>query len=180
MKSVVKYFFNGLLFTVPVAATIYFLVVVFEKIDGLLGLNIPGVGFLVTLAIITLIGFLSSNILTKGLVGLVDTIFTKVPLVKLIYGSLKDLIGAFVGEKKSFNKPVAVALTQEGGALALGFITEEDLTRFGLVDHVAVYFPQSYNFAGNLLIFPKDRVQLLQTESSELMTFIVSGGVSGK
>ena len=49
----------------------------------------------------------------------------------------------------------------------------------GLLDHVAVYFPQSYNFAGNLLVFPKDQVRPLEAESSDIMAFIVSGGVSG-
>jgi uncharacterized membrane protein len=49
----------------------------------------------------------------------------------------------------------------------------------GLLNHVAVYFPQSYNFAGNLLVFPKEQVRPLEAESTEVMAFIVSGGVSG-
>jgi len=49
----------------------------------------------------------------------------------------------------------------------------------GLLDHVAVYFPQSYNFAGNILIFPKEQVHPLEAESADVMAFIVSGGVSG-
>ena len=53
------------------------------------------------------------------------------------------------------------------------------MATFGRQVHVAVYFPQSYNFAGNLLVFPKDQVQALDAESSEVMAFIVSGGVSG-
>ena len=50
----------------------------------------------------------------------------------------------------------------------------------GVADHVAVYLPQSYNFAGNLLLFPSDQIQVLDVPSSDVMGFLVSGGVSGK
>ena len=99
--------------------------------------------------------------------------------MKLLYSSVKDMIDAFVGEQKSFNRPVVVSLSANGPKI-LGFLTNEDLTPFGLADHVAVYFPQSYNFAGNLFVFPKEQVTRLETESSQVMTFLVSGGVSGK
>jgi len=72
-----------------------------------------------------------------------------------------------------------VTLNPEGSAKAIGFVTRKDLSMFGLMDHVAVYFPQSYNFAGHLLVFPREQVKPLGMESSDVMTFIVSGGVSG-
>jgi uncharacterized membrane protein len=99
--------------------------------------------------------------------------------VKLVYSSIKDLINAFVGERKSFDKPVLVRLSPDDSVRALGFVTREALASLGLPEHVAVYFPQSYNFAGNLLIVPHDAIQPLSVSSGELMTFIVSGGVSG-
>jgi uncharacterized membrane protein len=61
----------------------------------------------------------------------------------------------------------------------LGFVTRDDLAALGLAGSVAVYVPQSYNFSGTLLIVPTDRVEPLHTGAGELMTFIVSGGVSG-
>jgi uncharacterized membrane protein len=66
-----------------------------------------------------------------------------------------------------------------GGPRALGFITNDDLTSLTLGGSVAVYMPQSYNFAGQLLIFAKDHVTPLQIDSADAMKFIVSGGVSG-
>ena len=84
-----------------------------------------------------------------------------------------------VGEPKKFDKPVLVNIGPESYAKILGFITRESLENFGLKDHVAVYFPQSYNFAGNVLIFPRKAVKSLDIASSEAMTFIVSGGVAG-
>jgi len=78
--------------------------------------------------------------------------------VKLLYTSIKDLIAAFMGEKKRFDQPVIVTLTPGGHAEAIGFVTRSSMEFIGLMDSVAVYFPQSYNFAGNLLVFPKDQV----------------------
>jgi uncharacterized membrane protein len=180
LKRIARYFLEGLLYVIPLAVTIFVLYKIFVTVDGWLKLPVPGAGFVMTIAGITLIGFLASNVLTRGLLSLVAKLFEKVPFIKLIYTSIKDLISAFVGEKKSFDRPVLVTLTADGCAKAIGFITRESLEAYGLEDHVAVYFPQSYNFAGNLLLFPKEQVQPLDVESSEAMAFLVSGGVSGK
>jgi uncharacterized membrane protein len=184
LKRITNYFLKGLLFMVPIALTLYIFYLIFTKIDNLLkipipGLGIvPGVGFIATLLLITVVGFLVSNFLTKKIMLLADKLLNNLPLVKLLYSSIKDLINAFVGDKKSFNKPVLVRLSKDGSAYALGFITCASLENLGLKDLVAVYIPQSYNFAGNLLLFPREQVQLLQVSSSEVMTFIVSGGVA--
>ncbi|RNB89209.1 DUF502 domain-containing protein [Brevibacillus nitrificans] len=180
MRRFIRYFLEGLLYVIPLAVTIYILYTIFVTVDSWLGLGIPGVGFVLTIVGITVIGFLASNVLTRGVLSLVSKVFERVPFIKLIYTSIKDLIGAFVGEKKSFDKPVLVTLSKEGSAKAIGFITKESMEAYGLEDHVAVYLPQSYNFAGNLLLFPSEQVQPLDVESSEAMAFLVSGGVSGK
>src|SRR5690606_17310753 len=99
--------------------------------------------------------------------------------VKLLYSSIKDLVGAFVGNKKTFEQPVAVMLSETSPVRALGFVTRDRAAVLGYPDHVAVYLPQSYNFAGNLVLVPKKCVEPLTVGSSELMTFVVSGGISG-
>jgi len=185
MKRLANYFLNGLLFMVPIVVTLYVVYILFIKVDGLLRIPlpgigvIPGVGFLATLVIITLTGFLVSNFLTKRLLLLFDGLMSRLPLVKLLYGSIKDLLNAFAGEKKSFNRPVLVKLGPDSSAHVLGFITCDSLNKFGLEEYIAVYVPQSYNFAGQLLVFPRNQVQPLDTSSADLMTFIVSGGVAG-
>ncbi len=185
MKRLVNYFFEGLLFMVPIMLTLYIFYVLFVKIDGLLkiplpGLGIiPGVGFVATILLITVVGFLVSNFLTKKLFIYVDRLLNRLPLVKLLYGSVKDLLNAFVGDKKSFNKPVLVKLSDESHAHVMGFITSESLHNFGLDEYVSVYVPQSYNFAGQLLVFPREQVRPLDANSADMMTFIVSGGVAG-
>ncbi len=183
MKQLTNYFLKGLLIFVPVALTIFTIIWVFTKLDGLFGkifkISIPGLGLVITVAIITSIGFLASNFIGKKFFGLIDKVFAKLPLVKMLYSAIKDMIEAFAGEKKSFDKPVLVELTA-GGPKAVGFITRKSLEFLSLADHVAVYFPQSYNFAGSVLIFPAEQVKPLDVDSAEVMAFIVSGGVSGK
>lgn len=180
MKRLTKYFFEGLLVIIPLVATIYVIYAVFTKIDSIFKFTVPGMGFIVTLLTITLVGFISSNFLTRKLVALVDKLFTKLPLVKMIYSSVKDLIGAFVGDKKSFDKPVLVTLSPGGNIQAVGFITRESLENMGFADKVAVYLPQSYNFAGNLIVVPGDQVVPISADSGDVMAFIVSGGVTAK
>lgn len=184
IKKILKYFLRGLLIFVPIALTVSILVYVFTGLDdllrGLFKIPFPGLGLLVTIAGIFLIGLFASNFVGRMLFGLVDKLFKAVPLVKMLYGAIRDLVEAFAGEKKKFDKPVLVTLGPGLDAKVLGFITRETLEHLGLKDHVAVYFPQSYNFAGNVVIFPKQAVKPLNIESAEAMTFIVSGGVAGE
>jgi uncharacterized membrane protein len=183
MKKIVNYFLKGLLVFVPIAVTIFIITWAFTCLDkifrDLLRIPIPGLGILVTISVIFLIGFLASNFVGRKLFGLVEKVFTKVPLVKLLYGSIKDIVEAFAGEKKKFDKPVVVSLAGSDGPKVAGFITSESLENLGLEDYAAVYLPQSYNFAGNVLLFKKDSIQSLDIDSSKAMSFIVSGGVSG-
>ena len=180
---ILRYFFRGLLVTVPVVATSYILWFVFVRLDGLVdsekwfGQVIPGIGVAVVLVLITLIGFITSTVLTKWIVTLMDKFFQKMPGAKLIYTAIKDMMEALVGEEKRFDRPVRVRLHADGPEV-FGFITRETIPWKGFEDRVAVYFPQSYNFAGQVLMFPRDRVERIEAESSDVMKFIVSGGVS--
>ncbi len=176
MNVLVKFFFRGLLVVVPAVATVFIVSLIFTRIDRLLGLPIPGAGFVVTLLLITLVGFLMSNFITRRLFDGLEQIFRRLPLVKLVYSSVKDLIGAFVGEKKSFDKPVLVTLSE--GACVVGFLTRDGLHDLGLPGHVAVYFPQAYAFAGHVLVVPRVSVRALAVDSADAMAFVVSGGVS--
>lgn len=179
MNYIAKNFLRGLVIVIPIAVTIYVIYQIFIRIDRLLGLPFPGAGFVITIVAIFLVGVLASNIVGRKLLGLMEALFIRAPFVKIVYQSIKDLIEAFVGDRKRFNQPVAVTFSQLAGSRALGFVTREDLAFLGMEGSVAVYFPQSYNFAGNLLVVPASAVERLETDSSKLMTFIVSGGVSG-
>jgi len=187
MRTLIGYFLRGLLVVVPAALTIWILWVVFVRVDQLIplpegrGWILPkrGTGFLVLIGGVTLIGLLTSNILTRWIFGRVERLFTRVPVVKLLYTSIKDLIEAFVSEKKRFDRPVMLRLGDEAEVEVIGFVTRDSLEEFGEADKVAVYVPQSYNFAANLILVPRDRVRAIDLPAADVMAFVVSGGVSG-
>ncbi len=179
MGRFIGYFARGLVLLVPIALTAYVCWSIFTTVDGWLGLRIPGAGFVVTIAIVTLVGFLGSTIITRSFFVLFDRLLVKVPLVRLLYSAIKDLLNAFVGEKRRFDQPVSVTLYPGNGIQMFGFVTQDSLAHLGLTGVVSVYCPHSYAWAGQLLVVPANQVQPLREPSSEVMAFIVSGGVTG-
>ncbi len=181
-KLFLKYFFRGLLYAAPVTITIYIIVELFKFFDGLIpvGINIPGMGFLVLIVAITILGVVGSSIILEPLKSQFNQILDKAPLLKTIYSSVKDLLSAFVGSKKSFDKPVLVKINKDSNLEKLGFITAEDLKKIGVTDdRVGVYLPHSYNFSGNFFIVPASQVTPVKNvKSADFMKFIVSGGVT--
>jgi uncharacterized membrane protein len=179
MKRLAQYFLRGLVVITPVALTLWVCWWVVSTVDSVIDIGIPGAGVVLTIVGITLAGALASNLLTRGLVGLVDRLLARLPFVRLLYSSTKDLLNAFVGEQRRFNRPVRAQLDQAGQVWTLGFVTAEGADRLGMPGFVAVYLPQAYNFAGNLIILPSGHVAPVEGEAAEIMAFIVSGGVSG-
>jgi uncharacterized membrane protein len=185
-----KYFFRGVLVLIPIAVTVYavwWLVGTLRPLFGWVGGVVGGdtatllkeiLGVALSVVVITVLGMTASSYVGGRLVAAVERLFDRVPLVKLLHTSIKDLLGAFVGDKKSFETPVLVSLGGDGAAKVAGFVTREDLAFLGAEGHVAVYLPQSYNFAGNLLVVPRSRVQPVPASSSDVLAFLVSGGVS--
>ncbi|GGO88678.1 membrane protein [Marinobacterium nitratireducens] len=195
MKYLTRLFFQGLLLLLPAVLTIYLVYLIFTALNetlfsavgALLALVYPGIeaGWLVTLtgigvtfAVIILTGLIASNFLGSFVLGRIDALLDRIPLVKMLYSALKDLFRAFLGDQKSFSKPVLVEVNEGGAVRLIGFVTQESLTDFGLDDDVAVYLPQSYNFAGNLIVVPRDRVKALNVPAAQVTAFLVSGGVS--
>jgi len=176
MRRILGYFLRGLVFIAPVAITVYVIVVIFTTIDGWFGIPIPGLGFLLTLVLITLVGFVGSTFLARSFLAMFDRLLERLPFVRFLYSATKDLVNAFVGEKRRFDQPVSVRVL--GEARALGFVTQKSLNSLGLEGFVGVYFPQSYNFAGSLLLVPARDVERIPASSSDVMAFIVSGGVT--
>lgn len=179
MRRLVGYFARGLVLLAPLAVTVWICWLVFTRVDGWLGLPIPGAGFLATLVLITLVGFLGSNLLTRSAVGALEAIMGRLPFVRLLYGSTKDLLNAFVGEKRRFDKPVIIKIVPDGTVRLVGFVTQESLAHLGLSAYVAVYCPHSYNFSGQLYVVDARQVDPLDVASADAMAFVVSGGVSG-
>jgi len=178
MNWLLKNFLRGLIIVVPIAVTLYILYESFIRLDRLLALPTPGLGLLILLVATVLIGALASNIVGRNVLRLTEVVFTRAPIIRIIYAAIKDLLEAFVGDKKRFDKPVAVSLTAASDVRALGFVTQEDLAFLSLPGEVAVYLPFSYSIAGTLVVVPRSRVERLDANSASIMALIVSGGVS--
>ncbi len=186
MKKLRKYFFQGLLFLVPIGLTIYVVYQIYIFINGLLidyirpiiHVNIPFLDLLIVLAVIALVGLLGDTFIFRPVKTLVNKAFMKIPVINLLFTSLKDILSAFVLKERKFSNPALVKINHLTNLEKLGFITQEDLSKIGVRDKkVAVYFPHSYNFSGELFIVPVEQVTPLDLPSSEVMKFIVSGGV---
>ncbi len=178
MKTIAKFFFSGLLIFVPVVGSISLVVWVLKKLDNIYPLPIPGLALVITLLFITLLGALTSNVVGRKAIEGLEAGMRRLPVVNLLYSSLKDLLGAFVGDKRSFDKPVMVTVDSAQGVRVFGFVTCDRFDDVRLAGHVAVYLPQSYNFAGNLLIVRQELVEPVDADSAQFMAFIVSGGVA--
>jgi uncharacterized membrane protein len=189
-KALLKYFFQGLLITAPVAITGYVLYSIFTSIDSWLPLlrvkdaqgnthtRNYGLGVVFLLAAILLIGYLSSFFIKSRVFNMFDNWLEKTPGIKFIYSTTKDVFGAFAGNKKKFNKPVLAAIESEE-VFRIGFITETDLGQFGLNSHVAVYLPAAYSISGYVYLVPFYRVkQLDNVSAADAMKFAISGGVA--
>jgi uncharacterized membrane protein len=177
MRTLTRSFAQGLLVLAPVAITTWIVWVSVTTLDRWLDTRIPGLGILIAAAGITLIGYLTGNVVGNKLVSWLEAGLQRVPLIRILYNSLRDLLGAFVGQKRKFDKPVAVEMNQHG-LKVLGFLTTERFDDPQLAGHVSVYLPESYNFAGNLVVVPRERVRPLDADGAEFMAFIMSGGVT--
>ena len=177
MRTLTRSFAQGLLVLAPVAITAWIVWVTVTTLDRWLDTAIPGLGILIAATGITLIGYLTGNVIGNKLVSWLEAGLQRVPLIRILYNSLRDLLGAFVGQKRKFDKPVAVEMNQHG-LKVLGFLTSERFDDPQLAGHVSVYLPESYNFAGNLIVVPRDRVHPLDADGAEFMAFIMSGGVT--
>lgn len=179
VEKLFRYFLRGLFFVVPVGVTAYVIVVMIGWIDNLIPLDIPGLGLLTVFFVTSLIGYLANTIIAKPFFDLLNSMLKKIPLVSFIYTSINDLVTAFAGDKKKFDIPVLVPFDENGILYKPGFITQTDLEEIGLPGKVTVYLPHSYNFSGNVFIVEKSRLVPLAGNNTEIMKYIVSGGVSG-
>ena len=179
-QKVIQYFLQGLLILGPVSITIYFIYEIFDKIDNILRpvINIPGIGFISIIAFIILTGYLSSFFVMGRILSVMDKYLERTPGVKLFYSFVRDFFEAFVGNKKKFTKSV-MANVDDTDIWRVGFITQEDMSSFGMENYVAVYLPMAYSVAGNVYIVPKERVKpITNISATQSMKFAVSGGVT--
>lgn len=190
-RALFNYFIKGMLVVVPLGLAIFLIYWAVFKLDNALnlsdvlwinpktgkGIYIPGLGILTVLVLIMIAGVLVTNVITDPIKNWFARWVNRIPLFKFLYSSIKDFTEAFVGEDKKFNEPVIVEVGSTG-LKKIGFLTQKDLTSLGLPGEVAVYFPYSYSFAGQVVIVPADKVKHINKSAADMMKFVISGGVT--
>jgi uncharacterized membrane protein len=186
-----NYFIKGLIVVVPIGAAFFLIWWAISSLDSALNLSdilwtdskgkpiyIPGLGILNVVVIILVAGILMTYVVTEPIKRWFNRWIDRLPLFKFLYSSIKDLTEAFVGEEKKFNEAVLVQVN-EFGLKKIGFMVQKDLSKLNLPGEVAIYFPFSYSFAGQVVIIAADKVKPIDKSSADMMKFVISGGVSG-
>jgi uncharacterized membrane protein len=190
-RALLNYFFKGLIVVVPIGAAAFLIFWAVSSVDSALNLSdvfwtdshgkpmhIPGLGILNVLVIIMIAGILVTNVVTDPIKRWFKRWVNRLPFFNFLYSSIKDLTEAFVGDEKKFNEAVIVEVN-EFGLKKIGFLVQKDLAKLNLPGEVAVYFPLSYSFAGQVVIIPADKVKPIDKNAADMMKFVISGGVSG-
>ena len=138
ISIVFGYFLKGLLYTVPLAITVYVIYNLFMFFDRLIILpydyDFPGFGILFLFFFITLMGLIGSSVIVQPISRRVLRFIEKTPFLKTIYSAVKDIVSTFVEKKSSFRVPVLVKISSDSNLEKIGFITEEDLSGLGIKD----------------------------------------------
>jgi uncharacterized membrane protein len=179
------YLLRGTFIAAPIFFTVYSIVKILSIIDSpvqdifyaIFGFKIYGIGLITVLVLLVIVGYLGSTILINRMLKGLENLILRIPLVKDIYKTIKDVVGAFASDKKKFEKPVLVRMA--AGVNRIGFVTNEDLTEYDIQEGlVSVYFPLSYAFTGELLVIDKSLLTPLDAKDvKDLMKFVISGGI---
>jgi uncharacterized membrane protein len=144
-----------------------------------LGVKIPGLGILIIFVFLVILGMVGETILARPIKNLVNRILEKTPFLKLIYSAINDLFSAFIGKERKFHRPVMALINKENNVWKIGFITRDTAIKIDNNEIIAVYFPFSYAFTGEIFFLPPSSIRPLEMAPTDAMKFIVSGGVSG-
>jgi len=136
----------------------------------------PGLGILMAVVFIVIVGYLLDYLLIQKLYNYSEKILTKIPLVKTLYGSLRQFMSFFKADDKKMGQAVRVKM---GDHHMIGIMTRQDLqdSKLGLEGEVAVFFPMSYQMGGYTMLIKKQNVEILKINVEDLLKFSVTAGV---
>ena len=194
MKQLQKIFLQGLVTFLPIALTIYIIYAGISIVDSLLGdtlrqfmpVYIPGIGFLLTIILIFLLGFLLNNLITAGLFHKLEQKITQVPLIKAVYNPLRDLMNMFSkGAGPGGGMQTVVLVEMGNGIRAMGLVTREnfhdlqDIEKHA-TEHVSVYIPMSYGLGGFTLLVPRAKTTPIDLPIEKAMSLAITGWVKAE
>ncbi|MEE8437405.1 MAG: DUF502 domain-containing protein [Candidatus Neomarinimicrobiota bacterium] len=179
-----KIILTGLFAVLPIAATVWILRIIFLFLEGMtapilkrLGIEIPGVGLLLTLVIIFLLGLFVTNVLGKRLFSWGEKILHKIPMVSTIYSTIKQITNAFSGATvRSFKKVIFIQYPRKG-LWTMSFVTNESTNAFG-DEYYHVFVPTTPNpTSGVFTIILREEAILADITVEEGLKAIISGGI---
>jgi len=183
-----RWFVQGLLISLPIGLTVYFVLLVGRWVDGifngpihaLFGVDIPGLGTLLTLVTILGVGFLASHTLSAWIFERINAVLERIPVFHSIYSTIQETVELLLGGKdRGFRS--AVLVPQNGaGAYVIGLVTRDELSEVpGLgEDCLAVYVPMAYNIGGFTYVVPRDKlIPLPELSPQQALRFAMAGGV---
>ena len=187
-----NYFIAGVLVLIPIGVTVYltlFFIKIFSKIlpqeinpNNYLPYSIPGLEIVISIIVITVIGWLSLSFLCKKLVKFVNDIFKKIPFLRTVYSAIGQMTQSFAQNRKSKKKSVVLIEYPRKGSWAVGFATQKNTGEIESKINknlINVFVPTTPNpTSGFLLMYPKDEIIYLDMSFEEASKFIVSAGTS--
>jgi len=192
MKNINQIFFKGLILVLPVTLSFYLTYWVIVKIESLfksfllftLGkeLYIPGLGILLTGVLIMLVGLLVNNFIVGKLINWITKLLERVPLIKIIYNPLKDLMGLIPGGDQARSKPQRVVLVPLPGlgVEALGFVTREELDEIPDRNLVSVYIPLSYMLGGVTVLIEREKLKKIDMKVDQALKLSVTAWIKAE
>jgi uncharacterized membrane protein len=191
MKSIGRIFLTGLLTVLPVLATVYFTVWLVSTAEQFFGKQLDwllpeeyyrtGMGLALAIVVIFFIGLMMHALLFRRLFALAERVLLEIPLVRSIYGALRDLFGLFAEHQEARALQVVSIELPGTGMRLLGFVTRRDFGDLprgvGAPGDVAVYLPMSYQIGGYTVFLPQERVTPVDMSREEAMKFVLTAGL---
>ena len=194
MKKIGTLFLQGLIAILPIALTLYLIYWLATSAEAVLGGAIrsvvtenhykPGLGVLAGFVLTVGVGILLKIWVFRKVFSLGEMLLQKIPGIKSIYGSIRDLVGFFDASKqKEFDKTVMVTVGDDDTRL-MGLVTRENFSDLpeGIGDEktVAVYLPMSYQLGGFTVMVPRSKIQPVDMKVDQAMQFVLTAAVSAE
>jgi len=190
-KSLSKILLTGFITLVPVILTVYLLYWLAVSSENMMitalqwvlsdEIYFPGMGVIAGLVLVFIVGLLMKAIFVRQVFAFGEKILYRVPLIKTVYRSIRDLFDFFSPKKEGFGQVVSVNIN---GMLMIGFVTQDDTSRLPdfarQSDSVLVYIPMSYMIGGFTLLIPKKDIHECDMSMDEAMRFVLTAGITGK
>jgi len=183
-----RYFLTGVFVLLPICASALIVTWLFNLLDSwtapfthhFFGRHIPGLGLVITFSIIFMTGLLSSNVLGRWVLGVLDHIFMDVPIFKTIYNTTKQVMQIFSPDSKNAFRSVVLVENPRTGSLSMGFVTHEMKLNLKGQDntHLAIYVPSNHFYIGDIFLFQPEQVHATNLTVQQGIQSVISAGAA--